>query len=499
MMIQSTFEVGTGAGSSSQTQAIGDEHTLSGLPSFIDVLSKSLRPDTEVGSKKVAKVAAATRHQEKLTADDKVDSAALLLGMNLPMALPERKSVHFVASAATGLKDDQRALTRGGPLLTTTAFGREQVAFNSGAHVVAGLVGSLAELLPAATQANTKYNLTGVGKAPSALATKELPVVEPFTEALTKMVPVIGDAENTLPVMPAAVNTLTAAVQTLTESLRRTPLESGRVGVPAGKDVPVKLPADPSPTQSQTSVAKNRFLNVATRGSHPFDSGAAVHAGLNPQAGQLSRSAENEVLLHAASAKAEGQFMTRFETLAADISNAVLPTAVGSMVHVGMELAGTSSAEPAILRTLLTPEVGNQDWDNALSQQMVQMGKAGHQVTELELNPPGLGPLKVTLDLNDHQMQLSFVSNHASVRAAVEAAVPQLRATLADNGISLGHTSVSAESQPQTQNAFSQGQGRAPDHRAYPKRSLPDSAAPMAQEVTATRRQSADLTVDTYA
>jgi flagellar hook-length control protein FliK len=109
----------------------------------------------------------------------------------------------------------------------------------------------------------------------------------------------------------------------------------------------------------------------------------------------------------------------------------------------------------------------------------------------------------VTLDLNDHQMQLTFVSSHASVRAAVEAAMPQLRATLADNGISLGNTSVSAESQSQAQaqaeTAFSQGQGRAPDHRAYPSRQLPDNAAPVAQSVAATHRPGGSLAVDTYA
>ncbi|MFC5476000.1 flagellar hook-length control protein FliK, partial [Paraherbaspirillum soli] len=48
-------------------------------------------------------------------------------------------------------------------------------------------------------------------------------------------------------------------------------------------------------------------------------------------------------------------------------------------------------------------------------------------------------------------------SAHQSVRDAVEAALPQLRSTLADSGISLGNTSVSADTQQQQQqSAFAQ-------------------------------------------
>ena len=477
MMIQSSFEVGPSAGSASQSQAVSDELASGESPSFFEVLARSLLPDTEAVGKKVAKEPGSERKPDPQAADDTVDPAALLMGMNLPIVLPERKPGHAIAGGAAALKDDLNALTRGGPLLPASAADRALVAVNRAALVAPDSDALLTGLLPTAAQANLTDARVGLEKAPAMLSAKEMPQGELLAKALAEMAPATGDTKTTLPATPAtpaAANALTAAVQTLTPNLRRTSSESGPElprGVPAGKAVAAKLQGDAGAALGLATAADNRSIN-----------------------------AENEaVLLQAAASKADGQFTATFEALAADGSKAVLPNAVAGLVSASMEAASAGNPAPTTLRSHLAPEVGSQGWDKALSQQMVQMGKGGQQTAELQLNPPGLGPLKVTLNLNDHQMQLTFVSNHASVRAAVEAAMPQLRATLAESGISLGNTSVSAESQPQTQNAFSQGQGRAPDHRAYPNRSLPDSAAPMAQAVTQAHRQGGGLAVDTYA
>jgi flagellar hook-length control protein FliK len=158
-----------------------------------------------------------------------------------------------------------------------------------------------------------------------------------------------------------------------------------------------------------------------------------------------------------------------------------------------------SNASPsAPAHPLLAPEVGSGEWGKALGQQVIQMGHTGHLVAELQLNPPGLGPLKVSLSMDEHQIQALFVSAHASVRAAVEASLPQLRATLADNGISLGNTSVSADSQQQA--AFAQEQSRQPNQRAYPNNPMPSMAASLSpRPLGEPLRQQHGITVDTYA
>uniref|UniRef100_UPI00148229FE flagellar hook-length control protein FliK n=1 Tax=Polaromonas sp. AER18D-145 TaxID=1977060 RepID=UPI00148229FE len=157
-----------------------------------------------------------------------------------------------------------------------------------------------------------------------------------------------------------------------------------------------------------------------------------------------------------------------------------------------------SSAAPAAMARSLAPEVGSGEWGKALGQQMIHMGKGGEQVAELQLNPPGLGPLKVTLSMNDHQVQAMFVSAHSSVRAAVEAALPQLRSTLADSGISLGNTSVNSESQQQA--AFAQGQNGQNGQRGYRAERTPDNLAPPVRPAMETSRPlGRGISVDTYA
>jgi len=108
-------------------------------------------------------------------------------------------------------------------------------------------------------------------------------------------------------------------------------------------------------------------------------------------------------------------------------------------------VAGVSTDSDAAARPAIAPEVGSDAWGPALGQQMIRIAAKGDRVAELELNPIGLGPLKVRLAVNDNQAQAMFMSGHESVRQAVEAALPQLRTTLASHGISLGQTSVGGD------------------------------------------------------
>lgn len=164
---------------------------------------------------------------------------------------------------------------------------------------------------------------------------------------------------------------------------------------------------------------------------------------------------------------------------------------------------GASAANPPApvnaATVLLTPEVGSSEWSKALGQQVVHMGSAGNQVAELQLNPPGLGPLKVTLSMIDQQMQAVFVSAHSSVRAAVEAALPQLRSLLAESGISLGNTSVGSESQQQTAFSNSQNGQNSQQPREIYRTAATDAALFSARQVTQPVLKSSSLRIDTYA
>jgi flagellar hook-length control protein FliK len=228
---------------------------------------------------------------------------------------------------------------------------------------------------------------------------------------------------------------------------------------------------------------------------------AAPHAGASA-APKRTRDADDNAspqasALQAANAPAAGNPAGADAAVSASVGSAFamnLPAALQAPGTSAAPLPTAGASAPA-----LAPEVGNSEWGKALGQQVVQMGTAGHQVAELQLNPPGLGPLKITLSMNDHQLQAMFSSAHASVRAAVEAALPQLRATLAESGLSLGNTSVGAETQQQS--AFSNGQDRQPERASYYRQAeMADTAAAFALRNAAEPvRTLGGLRIDTYA
>lgn len=94
---------------------------------------------------------------------------------------------------------------------------------------------------------------------------------------------------------------------------------------------------------------------------------------------------------------------------------------------------------------VIEARVGERAWGQGLGEKLVWMVTQKHQVAELHLNPPDLGPLKISISLDQNQASAQFVSAHASVREAIELAMPRLREMLADSGITLGNTSVGHE------------------------------------------------------
>lgn len=112
-----------------------------------------------------------------------------------------------------------------------------------------------------------------------------------------------------------------------------------------------------------------------------------------------------------------------------------------------------ASATPVSIPTLEIPQrVDSAQWGGELGDKVVWMVGSQTQGAELRLNPPALGPLEVRVSMADGQATLSFVTQHAPVREAIEAATPRLREMLAESGINLGSVSVNvgtfAQQQP---------------------------------------------------
>ncbi|CCG86990.1 flagellar hook-length control protein FliK [Erwinia piriflorinigrans] len=126
------------------------------------------------------------------------------------------------------------------------------------------------------------------------------------------------------------------------------------------------------------------------------------------------------------------------------------------IIHSGLTSAATAitptttSAVSAPATPLLNAQLGSPEWQQALGQQILMFSRNGLQTAELRLHPQDLGSIQISLKLDNDQAQLSLVSHHSQVRDALEAAIPQLRASMAESGINLGQSNVSSD-------AFQQG------------------------------------------
>jgi flagellar hook-length control protein FliK len=246
-----------------------------------------------------------------------------------------------------------------------------------------------------------------------------------------------------------------------------------------------------TPVLEASMLRSADFKATGASNKKPVATPALVPAATDAVAGQAGNHTQPQLEALIASMSTSG-----FTEPASGAETGTVAGMTGATAQLPENVDSISLDSPA-LTPALSQDVGSSEWGEALGQQLLHMGKAGQESAELQLNPPGLGPLKITLSMNDHQIQAAFVSAHASVRAAVEAALPQLRAAMADNGINLGDASVGAESR-QPPDA-GQGQERRPGQGSYPGMRARELAGGPERAIMEPRRQEHGAGVDIYA
>lgn len=210
-------------------------------------------------------------------------------------------------------------------------------------------------------------------------------------------------------------------------------------------------------------VSATSTLNSATLSNGAGQPSLNASAGSHDKA-QSSTSYQNQVKNNepalqgnapatpAAAAAAEKQEL-------ASSSSSSSPTATLAPImssHATSQTAATVATAP-----VLSQPLGTHEWQQSLSQHITLFTKQGQQTAELRLHPEDLGQVQISLKLDDNQAQLQMVSAHSHVRAALEAALPVLRTSLAENGIQLAQSSVSSESFAGQQQSSSQQQHQA--------------------------------------
>ncbi len=115
------------------------------------------------------------------------------------------------------------------------------------------------------------------------------------------------------------------------------------------------------------------------------------------------------------------------------------PVVLGIMATQAAMIPSTTPA------AVIEHQVGTPAWQHSVSQQIALFTRNGVHNAEIKLHPEELGSLQINMRMQQDRAQMHFISEHPHVRQAMEAAMPQLRAALADAGVQLGQTNVSAD------------------------------------------------------
>ena len=128
--------------------------------------------------------------------------------------------------------------------------------------------------------------------------------------------------------------------------------------------------------------------------------------------------------------------LTDTSTVCSGLSQALASAAAAGTVAASVT---TTAATPS---AHVAPHMHAPQWQDAFGQQVLWMARSDQQMASLTMNPPELGPVRVTLSVIDGQASASFVSLQPEVRQAIQEAVPRLKEMFADAGLQLQQASV---------------------------------------------------------
>lgn len=121
-------------------------------------------------------------------------------------------------------------------------------------------------------------------------------------------------------------------------------------------------------------------------------------------------------------------------------------TTAGSFSTPGAVMQSSVVGQPVLA---MQPSMQSEAWGRVLSSRVVWMAREGVQQAELRLNPANLGPVEVKLHMNNEQVSVAFVAQHAATRDALEQALPRLRESFQENGMDLANADVSEQAHEQ--------------------------------------------------
>ncbi len=211
--------------------------------------------------------------------------------------------------------------------------------------------------------------------------------------------------------------TLTTLIPSAASRGAVSPLQVGKSG---------ELPAESAPSGPATAPLNSGLFPV-DRGSQPKPDGSSANFAdaLSALSADIQRSetATNDLVKSANNA-------------AAPASGNPLP-ATATAQHT-RDLPSADTPIPSALSDRTA-------WHQDLGDRIVWMAKGNQQAADISITPANLGPVHISLNIEDGKANAVFASPHAEVRQAIEEALPRLRDMLGTAGISLEQANVGSQ------------------------------------------------------
>lgn len=226
--------------------------------------------------------------------------------------------------------------------------------------------------------------------------------------------------------------------------------------------------ADDDPSAPRTLLALlDRHASARLQGTteEPLPAMAALRAAATTAQSATAAAAADAAAVLAANAPAREAGFSFAASMddAAAAQPALAPAAANASAPMGAAAMAISvpndpaRADVPVLN--IEHPVGQNAWRDAVGQQVTWMIDNQVSRAELRLHPAHLGPIDVSVRIDNDKVHVTFQASHPATRDALEGSLPRLRELLGDSGLSLGNASVSQQ--------FAGGQ-RAPERGASP-------------------------------
>jgi flagellar hook-length control protein FliK len=103
-------------------------------------------------------------------------------------------------------------------------------------------------------------------------------------------------------------------------------------------------------------------------------------------------------------------------------------------------LSTTSISARAAIINLPTQNI--MQWQTSLTEQIIMFNRQGIQTAEIKLHPQELGSMYIKFAMNDDKMNLHMMTAHSVVKDMLESALPFLKTSLEDQGITLEQANI---------------------------------------------------------